>query len=380
MDSGAMPGRTLTELRGMIDALDRNVLQLLARRMAIVSDIAQFKRDRGLEIRDLAREREILRDRCERATALGLPVGEIEALYRLILWTSRDQQAALRVEVPQDDEPRTVAIIGGNGQMGRCLARLFEDLGHTVLIADLDTDLTSAQAAAAADVVVISVPIGVTERVIRQVGPHVRRDGLLMDVTSIKQAPVRVMLESTAAAVLGTHPMFGPSVHSFQGQRVVLCRGRGEDWAQWAARTFHAHGLIVTEATPDEHDRAMGAVQVLIHFQTEAFGLALSRLGVTLDDTLRFTSPAYLMELFMAARHFAQSPALYGPIEMTNPLKERITGLFAEAVADLADIVKAGDQDSFDRVFEQVHAFFGPFSDEALRQSSFLIDRLVERS
>ena len=53
-----------------------------------------------------------------------------------------------------------------------------------------------------------------------------RRGGLLMDVTSIKEAPVKAMLESTKASVVGTHPMFGPSVHSLQGQRVVLCLER----------------------------------------------------------------------------------------------------------------------------------------------------------
>ena len=380
MDEGSTRTRSLVELRAMIDALDRDLLQVLVKRMALVGEIAQYKREHAVPIRDLAREREILEDRCSRAVALGLPQGEIEALYRLVLWTSREQQAALRVEVPQDLEPRTVAVVGGKGEMGACLAHLFEDLGNTVLIADLDTELTPVEAATAADVVIISVPIDVTEQVIRDLGPHVRPEGLLMDVTSLKQGPVEAMLESTSASVLGTHPMFGPDVHSFQGQRIVLCRGRGDAWADWVTRMLQAHGVVITEATPEEHDRAMAMVQVLIHFQTEAFGLALSRMGVTLADTLRFTSPAYLLELYVAARHFAQSPALYGPIEMTNPLRAQATRVFTEAVSELSEIIVRQDQAGFDGVFDRVREFFGPFSDEALEQSSFLIDRLVERS
>ncbi|MCH7801347.1 MAG: prephenate dehydrogenase/arogenate dehydrogenase family protein [Chloroflexi bacterium] len=106
--------------------------------------------------------------------------------------------------------------------MGGCLGKMFGDLGHAVMIADRDTQLTNEQAAKAADVVVISVPIEVTEEVVRQVGPHVRDGALLMDVTSIKAGPLEAMLESTAASVVGTHPLFGPSVHSLQGQRIVL--------------------------------------------------------------------------------------------------------------------------------------------------------------
>ena len=225
----------------------------------------------------------------------------------------------------------------------------------------------------------MSVPIDVTERVIREVGPHVPEDALLMDVTSVKAGPVAAMLESTRASVLGTHPMFGPGVHTLQGQRVVLCRARGDAWADWVAGALAARGLLVTEATPEAHDRAMSVVQVLTHFQTQVLGLTLARLGVPLDETLRFTSPAYLLELYVAARHFAQSPALYGPIEMRNPRSAEVTAAFGDAARELAAIIGDRDRAAFDAMFEEVRAFFGPFTGEALQQSSFLIDRIVER-
>jgi prephenate dehydrogenase len=200
-----------------------------------------------------------------------------------------------------------------------------------------------------------------------------------MDVTSIKGEPVAAMLEATRASVVGTHPMFGPSVHTLQGQRVVLCRARGDRWADWVAHTFAARGLAVTETTPEQHDRAMSIVQVLTHFQTQVLGLTLARLGTSLEDTLRFTSPAYLMELYVTARHFDQSPELYGPIEMRNPATAQVTSAFGAAAAEVADILSAADRARFRALFEEVRAFFGPFTHEALEQSSFLIDRLVER-
>ncbi|WP_409950393.1 prephenate dehydrogenase/arogenate dehydrogenase family protein, partial [Gemmatimonas sp.] len=220
--------RPLAVVRAMIDALDRDLLQIMARRMALVAEVAAFKRQHGIRIRDAQREADVLRDRHERALELGLPAGEIESIFRVLLRSSRDHQAALRAEIPIDESPRTVAIIGGHGKIGRLLARLFGDLGHRLLLVDTDTTLRGAEAAAAADVTVISVPIDRTEAVIREVGPHVREDALLMDVTSLKEAPVRAMLEATRGSVVGTHPMFGPSVHTLQGQRVVLCRARGE--------------------------------------------------------------------------------------------------------------------------------------------------------
>jgi chorismate mutase / prephenate dehydrogenase len=371
--------RPLPLLRAMIDALDRDLLQLSARRMSLVAEVAAYKRAHGLRIRDPQREREVLDDRMRLAGELGLPLGEIESIFRLLLRASRDHQAVLRAEVPPDSEARTVAVIGGHGKIGALFSRIFADLGHRVIVADVDTPVSASEAAAAADVTVVSVPIDVTEQVIGEVGPHVRETGLLMDVTSVKSAPVDAMLAATRASVVGTHPMFGPSVHTLQGQRVVVCRARGDAWGTWVVQALSSRGLVITETTPAQHDRAMAVVQVLTHFQTQVLGVTLSRLGMPLEETLRFTSPAYLLELYVAARHFAQSPALYGPIEMRNPRTGEVTEAFGAAARELAAVIASGDQAAFDAMFADVRAFFGGFTTEALEQSSFLIDRIVER-
>ncbi len=371
--------RPLPVLRAMIDGLDRELLQLLSRRMALVSEVAAYKRQHGLKVRDFARERSVLTDRAERAERLGLPREEVESIFRVLLRASRDHQSALRAEVPVNQATRTVAVIGAHGGLGQLLVRLFGDLGHHVLPVDVDTALSATAAAAIADVVIVSVPIGVTEQVIAEVGPHVREDALLMDVTSIKSAPVAAMLAHSRASVVGAHPMFGPGVHTLQGQRVVLCRGRGDQWFDWVAQAFSARGLVITEATPAQHDRAMSVVQVLTHFQTQVLGLTLSRLGVPITETRPYTSPAYLLELYVTARHFAQSSALYGPIEMRNPETAAVTAAFQSASRDLAQILANGDQQAFDALFDDVRGYFGGFTAEALEQSRFLIDRIVEQ-
>lgn len=370
----------LLELRQALDALDHELLDLLVRRMDLVADVAAQKRSHRVRIRDLARERRILEDRCARAEELGLPADSIESVWRQLMLMSRERQAALRAEVPPDVEAQTIAIVGGEGGMGRSLNTLFSDLGHEVLSADLETELRPKDAAPAADVVIISVPIRDTRAVIEEIGPFVRKDALLMDVTSIKTDPMEAMLASTEASVLGTHPMFGPGVNTYQGQRVVICPGRGEQWLDWARQMFTARGLVITETTPAEHDSMMAIVQVLHHFKTQVLGLALSRAGAPLEETLRFTSPAYLLETYVTGRHFAQAPELYGPIEMLNPDSEQVIGVFQEAAADLAKILADQDQAAFDLVFAEVRGFFGEFTEEALEQSGFLIDRLVELS
>jgi chorismate mutase / prephenate dehydrogenase len=370
----------LEALRAEIDAVDRKVLELLRERMGIVARVAEHKKQSRIEIRDYTRERKILDDRRALASQLGLDPEPIESIYRQIMISSRDYQASLGAAQVIGATQKRVAIIGGAGAMGGVLTRMFSDLGHQVDIADVATSLTPERAAAEADVVVISVPIASTEQVIARLGPLVRSDALLLDVTSIKLAPVAAMLASTQASVVGTHPMFGPGVHSLQGQRVVLCKGRGDHWYGWLRDNLKARGLVVTESSAEEHDRAMALVQVLTHFQTQVLGLSLARSGIPLSESQRFTSPAYLMELYVAARHFAQDPKLYGPIEMLNPKTGHVVDTFRAAAEEVADILRSRDQARFDAMFEEVRAFFGEFATEAIEQSSFMIDRLVERS
>ena len=168
--------------------------------------------------------------------------------------------------------------------------------------------------------------------------------------------------------------------HTVQGQRIVVTPGRGAEWLGWLKQMLAARGLNVLESTAEQHDRVMSIVQVLTHFSTEVMGRTLTSLGASVEETLKFTSPVYLMELLMTARHFAQSPELYASIQMSNPATPRVTDAFVTAADELRKIVNAKDRAAFAKSFEDVRDHFGDFTQQALEQSSYLIDRLVERA
>jgi chorismate mutase/prephenate dehydrogenase len=379
-ESNSVP-KALIPLRKEIDDIDHQILDLLSKRNEVVEHVAEVKKRTGFGIRDFKREASLLADRGQRAAEIGLRVEVIESLFRVILWASRDRQATLGAELPIKMESKIVAIIGGHGGMGQLLHDVFKDFGHTVLLADLSTSLTNIEATKQADVIAIAVPIEETLAVIQEVGPHCKTDALLFDITSTKSLPVETMLDSFEGSVIGTHPLFGPSVHSLQGQKIAVVCGRDpHNWHDWLCKLFTARGLSVLDTTAKEHDQAMGIVQVLTHQTTEVLGRTIQQLGIDVTRTLDFTSPIYLMELLMAARHFAQSADLYASIQMNNPETETVFAALQNAGEELRGIVLEKNREKFKTLFEEVHNHFGSFSEQALEQSSFLIDRLVERS
>lgn len=372
----------LQELRDRIDEVDHAFVELLSRRNELVNQVAEVKRVTGVPIKDSGREAALIVDRQTLGDEHGIRGEVIESLFRVILWASRDRQAQRKAAVPTDLQSRTVAIIGGKGGMGRCFASIFSMLGHEVLIVDTDTTLSGPEAAARADVVVLAVNIESTLDVIKSIAPACRPETLLTDLTSIKQAPVQAMLDDSCCSVIGAHPLFGPTLHSLQGQRMVLTPARNVgaiDWQAWLVDMLSAAGLTVLESTPEAHDRAMAVVQVLTHYSTEVLGRTMQKLDVSVQETLQFTSPIYQMELLMTARHFAQSADLYASIEMSNPNHDEVMRTFREAANELHEAVSSGNREAFHQLFNEVGTFFGPFSKTALEQSSFLIDRLVER-
>ncbi|HCA39054.1 MAG: bifunctional chorismate mutase/prephenate dehydrogenase [Phycisphaerales bacterium] len=373
----------LQTLRDRIDQIDHQFMDLLAERHRVVGEVAAVKRETGIPIRDDGREAALLADRRSVADRSGLNPEVTESLFRLVLWASRNRQAQLHAAVPQDLTSQRVAVIGAEGGMGTMMSGLLQDLGNEVLTVDRNTTLTIEQAAASADVVLVSVDIRETEEVIRRAGPHLCEDSLFTDVTSTKHDPVAAMLASSTASVIGTHPLFGPGVHSLQGQRIAITPGRlvdGTDWMTWLTSTLRAAGLTLLETTPEDHDRVMAVVQVLTHFSTEVIGRTMEHLDVSIEETLRFTSPIYHLELLMTARHFAQSPNLYSAIQMSNPNTKEVATAFRAAAAEFDALVQSGDAAAFREAFGEVSAFFGDFAETALAESTHLIDRLVERS
>ena len=123
----------------------------------------------------------------------------------------------------------------------------------------------------------------------------------------------------------------------------------------------------------------MAVVQALRHFATFTFGRFISRQNIDLFRSLEFSSPIYRLELGMVGRLFAQDPALYSGIIFASQERCEMLKDFLSSMTETMDIVVKGDKEEFEKQFRDIAKWFGPFSEQAMRESSFLIDKLIER-
>ena len=162
-------------------------------------------------------------------------------------------------------------------------------------------------------------------------------------------------------------------------QIVVVTPGRDHETCQWINDQFLAWGAITVQAHAQEHDEIMDIVQALRHFATFAFGQFLHHRQVNLARSLEFSSPIYRLELGMVGRLFAQDPGLYSEIIFASPERRALLKDYLACLADNLDMVESQDKEAFKKQFNQIAEWFGPFSEQALQESSFLIDKMIER-
>jgi prephenate dehydrogenase len=239
-------------------------------------------------------------------------------------------------------EKLSVGIIGGTGGIGRWFADFLTQDGHAVHVTGRMTGMDIPDLAMACQIIIVSVPIGVTCEVIRKVGPFLKEDALLMDLTSLKAEPVRAMLASSTSEVIGLHPLFGPRVPSLEGQNVVLCPGRGERWLPRLKALLEGNGARVVVTTPERHDEIMAIVQGLNHLNTIVLGLVLHETGMNPSDLKEFTTPIFRMKMEIMERVF-ERPDLYAEILTLNPHVKRICDLYEKNLAELRKNIIKGD-------------------------------------
>jgi chorismate mutase/prephenate dehydrogenase len=376
MSSKFPPAPELAAIRDELAKTDQDLVTLLATRMRLIREVARVKADKDLPSFDREREGEHMEDLLARAKDQNVPEDIVRDVYARLFAASRLEQ---RRFLQSRAEHFSIGVIGGTQGMGAFLARVFGEAGFPVDAMGVGQGASAIEVAARNDLVVIAVPIASTVEVIKEVAPHVRKGACLIDITSIKRAPLEAMLESAPEGVdvVGTHPMFGPHGADFDRQKVVLCKGRGEDGFARVKRLFEGFGAETIEATAEEHDSQMALIQVLVHEKTMVLGSVLERLKADLGRSLQFASPIYRTELAMIGRMFSQRAELYADILTVNPEAPRLSHVFEQEAAYFARSVAMSDRDSVVKRFRQVADYMQDFAAWAKKQSDAILDDLV---
>ncbi len=254
--------------------------------------------------------------------------------------------------------PRQITIIGGCGRMGKLFKEQLSLLGNSVSVLESDDWEYADQLLSQAELVLVSVPIEHTVDVIKRAGKYLAPNTALCDITSIKTQPNQAMLEHHSGPVMGLHPMFGPNVKSFFGQKVVVCPGRNDDSFQWFLDLIKSQGGELIVCTPEEHDRMMVIVQATQHFCRFSLGVFLAQAKIDIQQTLTMSTSNYRQEIDIVKRLFSQNPHLCVDIMLATEERCDAISFLADTYSRLAKLVAMKDRDALIQEFEKAQNFF----------------------
>jgi len=256
-----------------------------------------------------------------------------------------------------------IAIIGGSGKMGRWFARELKEEGFSVVISGRNRERLSEaarelgvpfasdnkDAVKDAGVILISVPIDSFEGVVKEISPLVKPGQIVVDFTSVKAMPVRVMHQYIKSGlILGMHPVFGPGAVSFSGHNFVLTPVDEREGALAAKvkEWLESRGANVSIMTAEEHDQMMSVVLGLAHFIAIVAADTLSGTG-QLKELKAIGGITYRALLTLIESVISEDPELYAAIQMALPEMEQAHNIFLDRGRIWSDIVKNGNRAEF---------------------------------
>jgi prephenate dehydrogenase len=246
----------------------------------------------------------------------------------------------------------TIGIIGGSGNMGRWFKSFFRAAGHPVLIA-----------------------------VCRKIGPILGPSQLLMDICSLKERVLKIMLAVPSVQVVGTHPLFGPATVNLQGQNIIICQGRGTDRLKWLEELFQTGGAVLTRMDPIEHDRHMALVQGLTHFLTITLGRTLQKLNLQPQDALKVATPVFRTQLDLIGRLFAQDLELYQDLIRNNHHVGSTLKTFMSALDEgRRQLIKSDIETAGSDFMRDIHEFLKNYCKQGLVESNRFLNTLYSGS
>jgi chorismate mutase/prephenate dehydrogenase len=350
----------LQDLRKRLNELDRQLIELIAERQAVVEQVGEFKRTEGQVTRDYQREKQVLDGARGSASELGIEPDIAEQVMRLLIQTSLTSQEHARLRAEGRGDGQKAMVIGGGGKMGRWFADFLDSQGYDITVADPINRVDEYDYAAdwqdAGDdfaVTVVAAPLQVSAEILSAMATR-SHSGLIFDIGSLKTPLVPALSELANAGmqITSIHPMFGPDVELLSDKHVLFLDTGVPEATRAARALFDSTMARQTEMSLTEHDRLISYVLGLSHAINIAFFSVLAESGEAVPRLADLSSTTFDAQLEIASRVVQEHPQLYFEIQSLNEFGlEPLEGL-ARAVQTITDAVRAGDEAAFVELME----------------------------
>ncbi len=231
---------------------------------------------------------------------------------------------------------KKIIIIGNKGRMGSFFTQKLSRFN----VEGIDVPLYDAELAkicADADLALLCVPVTVLDEVLPKLCPHLQKQCILADITSVKVQPIENMQKHWKGPIVGTHPLFGskPPKGGDFSVAIVPAPTADEGHICFVENVFKSIECKVFRCTPQKHDKAMAAIQNLNFITSLAYFATLA--GD--EDLLPFLTPSFKRRQDAAQKMLTEDSEMFGQLFKVNPFSDE----YMRKYQDFLSTIENGD-------------------------------------
>ncbi|MFX1308449.1 MAG: prephenate dehydrogenase/arogenate dehydrogenase family protein [Promethearchaeota archaeon] len=267
---------------------------------------------------------------------------------------------------------KNLTIIGGSGGMGKVFGEFFKKHGFKITLHarnlkklkntahDLGVYYESSleESVKDADIILVSIPITSTVSMIQKISPLLKKNALLIDITSLKNTVVNTMekiIKIYPINCLSIHPMFGPGIKDMKNYVMIVLKVGGtenyEDLVNELISIFELNGLIITKTTPEIHDRRIALTLGVPHMFNILFLNLIRRSKESLTELTKYTGTTFLLQKVFAESIIQREMEMFAEIQIENQEFHKVLNLLESLIKEYKEIIQNKNIPKFNQIF-----------------------------
>ena len=350
--------KKLQKSRESIEKITVEILDLLSKRLELGREVAVLKNNLNMPLVDPVQERKLFKSIQKESESLNLNKNFSKKLLKLIIeeTISREQDHLKQSRIKQK---KSVGIIGASGNMGKWFTEYFSENGYSVGLysrklkkkknSKLKIFNSIRDCVLHSDIIIISVPIETTNKIIDEVVKYSDNTKLVMEISSMKNQIVSNMKKlSNKSQLMSIHPLFGPGANIFKPQKFILVPIKStQSEKKLFSSLFPNSKLVICNA--NQHDQSMAYIISLVYFLNLSFVLSLNKIPNLKD----ISGTSFTIQYLLASGIFHDTPEVISSLQISNEQFSDVLEDFMININSIENIISKRDSDEFIKLIKK---------------------------
>ena len=350
--------KKLQKSRESIEKITVEILDLLSKRLELGREVAVLKNNLNMPLVDPVQERKLFKSIQKESESLNLNKNFSKKLLKLIIeeTISREQDHLKQFRIKQK---KSVGIIGASGNMGKWFTEYFSENGYSVGLYSRKLKKKKnpkskifksiRDCVIHSDIIIISVPIETTNKIIDEVVKYSDNTKLVMEISSMKNQIVSNMKKlSNKSQLMSIHPLFGPGANIFKPQKFILVPIKStQSEKKLFSSLFPNSKLVICNA--NQHDQSMAYIISLVYFLNLSFVLSLNKIPNLKD----ISGTSFTIQYLLASGIFHDTPEVISSLQISNEQFSDVLEDFMININSIENIISKRDSDEFIKLIKK---------------------------